>query len=147
MRVFFLAMQLLFLQVEQTPEEHEIGLMGVETMSDSEGMLFVFPTSKLHSFWSYGCLISLDVGFLDENLILCEITHLAADPYWKKHPLIHTQEDLFKALRQNTSSYSLAISKESYPYVIELPSGWFKRHKIDIGSKLYRTDTISYFYP
>ena len=133
--------------MRKTPEQQTIGLMGVEHLSDSEGMLFTFPSSEMRRFWSFGCLISLDVGFLDDDLVLREIVPLPAHPFWKKQRPIHTQADLRKALMETTHSYFFASSKAAYRYVIELPSGWFERHKVDVGAKLHKTDTFSYFSP
>jgi len=43
------------------------GLAGVERLADDEGMLFVFSRAAVRGFWMRGCLIPLDVAFIDSG--------------------------------------------------------------------------------
>ena len=49
----------------QTPQERGRGLMFVEEMPRSAGMLFVFPDEQMRSFWMRNTLISLDIIYAD----------------------------------------------------------------------------------
>ncbi|MHC4982940.1 MAG: DUF192 domain-containing protein [Planctomycetota bacterium] len=51
-----------------TEEEHRVGLAGVRHLSENEGMLFVFDHPAVHEFWMRGCLIPLDVAFIDGRM-------------------------------------------------------------------------------
>ncbi len=41
------------------------GMAGREQVSADEGMLFIFRDEDIRQFWMYGCLIPLDIIFLD----------------------------------------------------------------------------------
>lgn len=43
----------------------EKGLGGVASLSDSEGMLFVFTDSEPRNFWMVGCIMDIDIAFID----------------------------------------------------------------------------------
>ena len=145
MRFLFLAIQL-FLQEAHTPEEQTLGLMGVSQLADTDGMLFIFPTPEYRTFWSYGCLIPLDVGFLDENLILREIVPLPVHSFWQTQKPLRSIVDLKKALQSNNSAYCMAASKCQYRYVIELPAGWFVRHNVAPGARLLKHGATYRFF-
>ena len=53
--------------VAQTEIEKEQGLMNVEEMDDSEGMLFVYDEPQELSFWMYGTSIALDIIFINSD--------------------------------------------------------------------------------
>jgi uncharacterized membrane protein (UPF0127 family) len=47
-------------------EERLQGLQGVPKLAEDEGMLFVYPQDREHlGFWMKGCLVALDIAFLD----------------------------------------------------------------------------------
>lgn len=54
--------------VAQTEEEKEAGLQNVETLSENEGMLFVFEEEDHRDFWMVDTFIPLDIIFIDEEL-------------------------------------------------------------------------------
>ena len=43
------------------------GLMGRTEIASDGGMLFIFPTSQVRSFWMGYCLVDMDIMFLDPN--------------------------------------------------------------------------------
>lgn len=53
--------------VAQSEEEKEHGLMDVEEMEPSEGMLFVYNEPQELSFWMHGTSIPLKIIFIDED--------------------------------------------------------------------------------
>lgn len=147
MIAFFLALQMLFLKEAVTPEQHTIGLMGEEHLADNEAMLFIFPDSAVRHFWSLGCLISLDVGFLDDELVLREVYTLQAVSYWQTQKPIRTLLDLKRALQKNPHAYKSISSTKPYRYAIELTEGWFVRHKVFPGYRLHKEGEKGYFSP
>ena len=46
-------------------EARQKGLGGVESLGPQEGMIFIFPDSRVRSFWMDGCTIDLDIAYLD----------------------------------------------------------------------------------
>jgi len=51
----------------QTPQERQTGLMFVEQMPLFQGMLFIFETMAPRAFWMQNTLISLDIIFVDDQ--------------------------------------------------------------------------------
>lgn len=133
----------LLLKLATTPDERELGLMGVSHLPDNEAMLFIFEEPLPQHIWSVGCLIPLDVGFLDDELILREIHHLSCHPVWAHRPPIRTRQQRDEALKNRFCPYSVVSSSKPYRYVIELSSGWFERHQIAPGARLSRDGNFS----
>ena len=50
--------------VASTPARHEQGLMYVKSLPANKGMLFLFDTPQIASFWMKNTLISLDLLFI-----------------------------------------------------------------------------------
>ncbi len=52
-------------RVVATHADRQRGMMGVRELADGKGMLFVYPKPERRQFWMKGCLIPLDIAFLD----------------------------------------------------------------------------------
>jgi len=100
-------------EVADTPEKQERGLMFRQSMPDNEGMLFVFKESHEMSFWMRNTLIPLDIAFVGADSIILNI-HQA------------------KPLDDSINYRSAGAAK----YVIETNQGWFARHGIRPGDKV-----------
>jgi hypothetical protein len=57
--------QTLSLEVRRSVGERARGMMGRRSVPPGTGMLFVFEEAGRHSFWMRGCLIPLDIVWLD----------------------------------------------------------------------------------
>ncbi|MBD2099312.1 DUF192 domain-containing protein [Leptolyngbya sp. FACHB-261] len=57
------------LEVAQTPEQQEIGLMNRTSLPANRGMLFPFDPPKTVSFWMKNTKIALDMVFLREGRV------------------------------------------------------------------------------
>ncbi len=55
------------LEVAATPKAVERGLSGRSEIADGTGMIFVFPESRILSFWMIDCLVDIDVAYLDRT--------------------------------------------------------------------------------
>ena len=73
----------LLLAVADTPALQSRGLMGVESMGDLHGMVFVWEEARPVSFWMKNTLIPLDIGYFDQNGALIRVlsmTPCTSDP-------------------------------------------------------------------
>ena len=54
-------------EIANTPQKREIGLMNLEFLAQDSGMLFVFEDEGIYSFWMKNTLIPLDIVWIDKN--------------------------------------------------------------------------------
>ncbi|MBV2360975.1 DUF192 domain-containing protein [Thalassococcus sp. CAU 1522] len=66
--------------------ERARGLMHVESMPASTGMLFVYERPQRVAFWMKDTLIPLDMIFADENGVVRKVHHRAEPGSWKSIP-------------------------------------------------------------
>jgi uncharacterized protein len=101
------------IEIADTEEERRQGLMYRATMEDTQGMLFVFPTSEPQSFWMKNTLISLDLLFVNEKKEIVTIQKYA----------------------QPKSESSIPSYKPA-KYVIEVNAGFCDRYQIKEGDNV-----------
>ncbi|HKJ00830.1 MAG TPA: DUF192 domain-containing protein, partial [Longimicrobiales bacterium] len=63
-------------EVARTPAEREEGLMYRQELPDGVGMLFVFETSDVRSFWMQNTYVALDIAFLDASFNVVDIQQM-----------------------------------------------------------------------
>ena len=101
-------------EVADSIESIQKGLMWKEKLDKDSGMLFIFPDTKQHSLWGRNTLIDLDVAFLDDHM---KIIHIDT---------IKSYDD------------TLVSSPCPCKYAIETSKGYFNRNRISIGNKAFR---------
>lgn len=99
-------------EIADTSEKQMIGLMFRKSMPDNTGMLFKFNKPKVLSFWMANTYIPLDIAYLDSDMTVKHIDHMA--------PL------------STRTSYSVLPCQ----YALEVPAGDLQKHGISIGKKL-----------
>jgi uncharacterized protein len=57
----------LYVDVAETAQARQKGLIGVETLPPEEGMAFVFDEPVASTFWMKDTLIPLSIAFVDDN--------------------------------------------------------------------------------
>ena len=57
------------LEVAETSEQQQLGLMYRDYLPDNRGMLFEFDPARPVSFWMKNCLINLDIIFLKDGVV------------------------------------------------------------------------------
>ncbi|MBU1018601.1 MAG: DUF192 domain-containing protein [Patescibacteria group bacterium] len=63
------------LEIAETTEQKQIGLMNRESLPENSGMLFSYEEEGYYSFWMKNTLIPLDMIWLDEDLEVVHIEH------------------------------------------------------------------------
>jgi hypothetical protein len=67
-------------EVADTPQERSAGLMNRESLDLDSGMLFVFESPQIVSFWMKDTLIPLDMIFIDETGHVINICEAEPEP-------------------------------------------------------------------
>jgi len=106
-------------EIADTPETQEVGLMCRTALDPDAGMLFTFAADTSGSFWMKDTLIPLSIAFIDSDWHIVSIMDMKveADP---AHP---DPRDLYGPPR-------------SYRYALEVNQGFFAQHDIDIGTQV-----------
>lgn len=108
-------------ELARTPAEQERGLMHRRELAEDAGMLFLFPESRVHSFWMKNTLIPLDLIFIDEAGVVVGIVRQA-------EPL-------------TLSPRSTGVPSR---YVLEVAGGWAERHGVAPGARVRLEDVPRY---
>jgi uncharacterized protein len=87
------------------------GLMWRSELADGTGMLFIFPSEVVQSFWMRNTLIPLDLLFIDRQLRVVGVVQWA----------------------EPRTLTSRTVGKPSL-YVLEVPGGWTSRNGVRAGS-------------
>ena len=99
-----------WVEIADDPGERERGLMFRESLSDEEGMLFVYGTEQTLSFWMKNTPLALDIAFIDATGGIVDIQQM--EPF--------TEET--------------HLSKRPAMYALEMRKGWFADHGIAVGA-------------
>ncbi len=60
-------------EIAETPEQHNQGLMNRDKLPENQGMLFVFQSPEIRSFWMKNTFIDLSIGYFDKNKVLFQV--------------------------------------------------------------------------
>lgn len=82
-------------------------------------MIFVYPRAEPRSFWMKGCLIALDVAFVDDFGRILDIVSL-------EPPAAGTSDALMPRAR----------SDHPARFVIETRKGWFAEKGVAVGARV-----------
>ena len=112
-----------FLNVEvaDTPESRAQGLGNRTSLANNAGMLFVFETTNLWSFWMKDTLIPLTVAFIDEQWEIVDLIDMAVakDPQYGPF-------EIYKPVKPSH-------------YALEVNQGFFRQKNITVGAKVVYT--------
>jgi len=100
-------------EIAANETDRDTGLMYRQTLSDSDGMLFLFPSPTTLGFWMKNTYVPLDIAFLDDLGRVMQIVH--------GKPLDTT------VLRPSSA----------YTSVLEVAGGWFDRHNLGVGATVH----------
>jgi len=105
-------MHQLDVQLAQTPEQRQIGLMWRKEMPQHEGMLFVFEQAATQCFWMRNTLIPLSAAFVADDGTIVNIADMKP---------------------QSDDSH---CSEKPVRFVLEMNQGWFAKRQLKAGYKL-----------
>jgi uncharacterized membrane protein (UPF0127 family) len=105
-------MHVLDVQLAQTPEQRQIGLMWRKDMPQHEGMLFVFEQAAPQCFWMRNTLIPLSAAFVADDGTIVNIADMKP---------------------QSDDSH---CSEKPVRFVLEMNVGWFAKRQIKAGYQL-----------
>lgn len=101
-------------EIADTPQAQRRGLMFRKKMATDEGMLFIFPTPRVASFWMRNTILPLDMIFIKADGTIETIV-----------------------TRLDTGSDKSTRSQSAVAYVLELNAGTAAAHGIKAGQKLH----------
>lgn len=101
------------IQIADNEYDEELGLMNRKQMDENRGMLFIFPESRIQTFWMRNTFIPLDMIFVDSAKTIVTI-------------------------QKNTKILSDQTYSSNVPaqYVIEVNAGYCNRHNIKTGDNV-----------
>ena len=99
-------------ELAESPETKQRGLMGRDSLPDDYGMLFVYDSERTLSFWMRNTKIPLDIAFIDANGVIVDIERL------------------------EPRSEESVLSSSPAMYALEISEGWFSENGISEGAKL-----------
>lgn len=94
------------------PEERNFGFMERKKIPDGTGMLFIFESDQILSFWMKNTPHPLSIAYIDSKGVIKNIYDMT--PF----------------------SLSSITSTVSVRYALEVPQGWFKKNNIQEGDSI-----------
>ncbi len=103
-------------EIADNPISLAKGLMFRESLSEKEGMLFVFSGDEPRTFWMMNTLIPLDILFISSDMKIVDI-----------------KENFEPCKTFDCEKYT---SKAPAKYVLEVNTGFSKKHNIKTGDRM-----------
>lgn len=86
-------------EIADTPEKQEKGLMGRKSLPEDQGILFIYDEPQDLSYWMKDTLISLDIIFIDDDM---EVVSVKQGQPMSEEPI--TENDVQYVLEVNSNS-------------------------------------------
>jgi len=103
------------IEIANTNELRELGLMYKEDIPEEYGMLFVFPNPGIRGFWMKKTFVELDIAFIDSNGTILDIQNM-------------------KPCEE--SPCPIYIIYTPFKYALEVKTGFFGRYGFAEGAKI-----------
>ncbi len=105
--------EVLWVEIAATNTAREHGLMGRVHLPEDDGMIFIYVSERILSFWMLNTLVDLDIAFVDSAgaiVDICQMRKLDETPVSPKRPA---------------------------KYAIEANKGWFETRGIRTGDRVH----------
>lgn len=106
----------IYVEVVEELGKLQIGLMGRKSLPENNGMLFVFSSEGQRTMWMKNTDIPLDMLWLNKSM-----------------EIVGIKENLPPCTTENCPTYTIY---KNAAYVLEVNSGWIKRHNVKLGDKV-----------
>jgi uncharacterized protein len=103
----------LTVEIADTPQALENGLMFRTSLPEDRGMLFVFDEPRKATFWMKNTKIPLSIAFIDSGGSILEIKSMSA-----------------------FDETVVPSASDQVAFALEVNQGWFDRHKISAGASI-----------
>jgi uncharacterized membrane protein (UPF0127 family) len=110
-----LGQQTISVEIADSPERAERGLMFRKTMPENEGMIFVFADERPRAFWMKNTYLPLTIAYIGKNKKIVDLQDMKPAPTEASPP-----------------SYP---SKKPAMYALEMNQGWFNKNKVKVGDQ------------
>jgi uncharacterized membrane protein (UPF0127 family) len=100
-------------EIADTPERQEIGLMCRTILDPDAGMLFMYPDITWTQFWMKNTFIPLSIAFIDPRWHIVRIMEMAVAPDPVEGPFI------------------IYDPAKPYRYALEVNRAFFTKHELD----------------
>lgn len=114
------------LEVARDDATRTKGLMERTEIASDGGMLFIFPTSQVRSFWMGYCLVDMDIMFLDPNGRVTAIHTMNIE-----EPREETETEV--AYKARMAGYPSVYATQ---FAIELRAGSIQRLGVEVDDKI-----------
>lgn len=105
----------LAVKIADRPDLWEKGLVGVNDLTDQQGMIFIFPDSQERVFWMKDMSMSIDLLWIKDGQIVGLVENMVP---------------------QTDPPFTYYHSPVAVDMVLEVASGWASRQHINIGQKV-----------
>ena len=63
------------IEIAETPEKLQAGLMYRDSLASNQGMLFLFDNDEIRSFWMKNTYLPLDIVFINADSLVVSVSH------------------------------------------------------------------------
>ena len=102
-------------EIVDTPEGREKGLMGREELGSDQGMLFIYELDTRPNFWMKGMLIPLDIVWIDAGGVVVKVDREVPSSFGNLNSLLYFPPSPIR-------------------YVLEIQAGRAASAEINVGS-------------
>jgi uncharacterized membrane protein (UPF0127 family) len=142
-------------ELATTSAEKEWGLMGRLSLSENNGLLFIYYPAQKMNFWMFNTFIDLSIAFIDSHQIICEMYTIKAypekmDPNRPVKKLSDMDQYGYWGSEKEFFREHSVKSKHEYVWALEVNAGWFDRHQVKVGDKIIldsKNKQITFMHP
>lgn len=104
-------------EIAESEEQSQRGLMFRTGLPADEGMLFLFPSEQPRTFWMKNTFIPLTIGYFDRTQTLVDL------------------QDMQPVKSEMDSSPSTYPSARPAQFALEMTKGWYQKNGIKVGAR------------